>query len=152
MVFLIPPKFSSCGIGTIQHFYSLIDVFRISRIFICRERQTTGTDCYIHTIIGVFILHGRQQLRVARTTMFRPCFQPQPYLDTQNITNTTEPSGRILLDTMKSSRSMMFVPAPSGCIPDKMLKPNTAGRERRIIATMLTITAFPRLQPFLSIE
>lgn len=77
MVFLIPPKFSSCGIGTIQHFYSLIDVFRISRIFICRERQTTGTDCYIHTIIGVFILHGRQQLRVARTTMFRPCFQPQ---------------------------------------------------------------------------
>ena len=57
-----------------------------------------------------------------------------------------------ILDTMKSSRSMMFVPAPSGCIPDKMLKPNTAGRERRIIATMLTITAFPRLQPFLSIE
>ena len=72
MVFLIPPKFSSCGIGTIQHLYSLIYVFRIPRIFIGRERQTTGTDRYIHTIVGVFILHGRQQLRVARTTMFRP--------------------------------------------------------------------------------
>ena len=79
-------------------------------------------------------------------------FHPQPYLDTQNITNTTEPRGRILLDTIKSSRSIMLVPAPRGCMPDSTLNPSTAGRERRIITTIFTATAFPRLQPFRSME
>ena len=106
MVFLIPPKFSSCGIGTIQHLYSLIYVFRIPRIFIGRERQTTGTDRYIHTIVGVFILHGRQQLRVARTTMFRPCFQSQrEYCNPFLSNDTLQVPFKILRSRFPSNRN-----------------------------------------------
>ena len=37
---------------------------------------------------------------------------PHPFLDAQKITKITEPSGRILLEIIKSSRSMIFVPSP----------------------------------------
>ena len=41
-------------------------------------------------------------------------FHPQPFFFVQKSRYTREPSGRRLLDTRKSSRSMIPVPAPSG--------------------------------------
>ena len=78
---------------------------------------------------------------------FKKFFQPQPLFDAQKSTNNTEPRGRILLDTIKSSRSMMFVPSPKICIPDHGPKPRIAGIERMITRTIFTITAFLRLHP-----
>ena len=40
--------------------------------------------------------------------------QPQPFFVTQNSMNTNEPSGRIKLLTIVSSRSSIVLPAPSG--------------------------------------
>ena len=45
---------------------------------------------------------------------FTKLSQPQPYLVTQNKRYITDPIGRMLSLTMKSSRSNTPVPAPNG--------------------------------------
>lgn len=56
-----------------------------------------------------------------------------------------------MLDTRKSSKSIMFVPEPSGVKPDKTLKPRIQGIERSITAIILISTAFFLEQPHKSI-
>ena len=77
---------------------------------------------------------------------------PQPFFDAQKSTKITEPRGRMLLDTIKSSRSMMVVPSPRICTPDQGPKPSTAGMERTITSTILASTAFLRSHPSSSME
>ena len=76
---------------------------------------------------------------------------PHPFLDAQKMTKTTEPSGRILLEMIKSSRSMMFVPSPRIWIPDHGPNPRIAGMERMMISTILNTTALLRFHPHRSI-
>lgn len=76
---------------------------------------------------------------------------PQPFLDAQKITKITDPSGRILLEIIKSSRSIMFVPSPRIWIPDHGPNPRIAGMERTMIRTIFTRTALFRFQPHKSI-
>jgi hypothetical protein len=49
-----------------------------------------------------------------------------------------DPRGRMLLLTMKSSKSSTMVPSPRGAKLDQMLKPKTQGRERMKRAKKLT--------------
>ena len=65
---------------------------------------------------------------------------------------TTEPSGRILLDTIKSSRSIMFVPAPSGWKPDHTLNPRIHGILKTVIRRILIPTALVLFHPNRSIQ
>ena len=53
---------------------------------------------------------------------------------------------------MKSSKSWMVEPAPKGAIALQILNPNTQGRERTIISTRFTATAFPLFQLNKSME
>ena len=67
------------------------------------------------------------------------------------MTKTTEPSGRILLEMIKSSRSMILVPSPRIWIPDHGPNPRIAGMERMMISTILNTTALLRFHPHRSI-
>ena len=62
---------------------------------------------------------------------------PHPFFLVQNRTYPRLPRGSRLLDTMKSSRSMIFVPAPNGSNPANTLKPSTQG-----ILNTTSITTF----------
>ena len=53
--------------------------------------------------------------------------------------------------TIKSSRSRIVLPAPSGWNPLNRLNPNTHGSESRIITTRFTATALPLEHPVRSI-
>ena len=53
--------------------------------------------------------------------------------------------GRIILDTRKSSKSMMFVPYPKGVIPFKILNPNAHGKDSTKISMPFIKQAFLRL-------
>lgn len=53
--------------------------------------------------------------------------------------------------TIKSSRSRIVLPAPSGWNPLSRLNPNTHGSESRIITTRFTATALPLEHPVRSI-
>ena len=55
---------------------------------------------------------------------------PQPFLRVQNRTNISEPKGKRILETRKSSKSIIFVFLPKGVTPERMLKPRTQGIER----------------------
>ena len=58
-----------------------------------------------------------------------------------------DPSGSILLDTMKSSKSCMVLPSPSGSIKERRLKPNAQGSDKSRIRIKFTRTAFFLDQP-----
>ena len=48
------------------------------------------------------------------------------------------------METRKSSRSIIFVPAPRGCISDNILNPRIQGIFNKVISTMLIPTDFVR--------
>ena len=72
---------------------------------------------------------------------------PQPLFFVQNSTNNRLPSGRILLDTTKSSTSMIVDPGPNNWTPDHTLNPSTVGMDNTAMPTKLTVNAFRRSQP-----
>ena len=71
---------------------------------------------------------------------------PQPFFLVQKSTNKRQPRGSILYETIKSSRSIIVVPAPRGCTPDKTLYPRTAGIQSTDITKRLTNDALFLLQ------
>ena len=69
----------------------------------------------------------------------------QPFLETQNNTKTKEPNGRRILETIKSSRSIIVEPSPNGVMKDRRLNPSKQGNESTSIKTQLIKQAFLRL-------
>ncbi len=63
--------------------------------------------------------------------------KPQPYLLVQNSRKIRDPIGSRLLLTMKSSKSIIFVPAPSGVIFCNTLKPSIHGSDSTMMAIAL---------------
>ena len=57
-----------------------------------------------------------------------------------------------MLDTRKSSKSMMPEPGPRGWMPESTLKPSTQGTDNRMMDTRFTATAFFRLHLHRSME
>ena len=62
---------------------------------------------------------------------------PHPNFLVQKIKKVSEPSGRIKLLTIKSSKSSTPVPAPSGWNPESTLNQRTHGSESKNMITML---------------
>ena len=73
---------------------------------------------------------------------FTKPFQPQPFFFTQKRTIIRDPSGRILQETRKSSKSIMFVSFPIIETPERTEKPRIAGSDRTRSAEALRITDF----------
>ena len=73
--------------------------------------------------------------------------QPQPYLLTQNIKYTREPSGSRILLTRKSSKSSTEPPNIEKPSQASTLYPSTQGSESRMMSTRFTVLDFFLLQP-----
>ena len=63
--------------------------------------------------------------------------KPHPYLLVQNNRKIKDPSGSRLLLTMKSSKSIIFVPAPNGVMFCNRLNPRIHGSDNTMITTAL---------------
>ena len=59
--------------------------------------------------------------------------------------------GKRLLLRIKSSRSSTVLPSPRGAKPLHRLKPNTQGTDKRMMTTILQMTAFLMVHPVRSV-
>ena len=76
----------------------------------------------------------------------RKFFQPQPFLLTQNMMKISEPMGRMLFETMKSSRPSI-VPPMGRYVPSSGFMPKMAGSAKTSMPTHVTMELFLRLHP-----
>lgn len=84
---------------------------------------------------------------------FMDLFQPHPILHVQNKAKKIPPKGKMLLEIIKSSISIiLFSPMIGICAPDHMLKPRQHGTLKSTMTKKLTLILFARVHPVSSIQ